>query len=172
MKIQSKLSALVAVTALVAGPLVLAEDAALITPDVVISPVIVDVPLVVETPTDSNADKGDKDTTVEDNSSSEGKPEDVVTVEDGPVKDGGEVPLDWIKRGGGDNPDVIFYNMAGGPAPEVVNKGETPSALSRELGQDDKGAVIEAKGNAVVPQVKGEKKDPVAVIKKGHVFLR
>lgn len=168
MKIQSKLTALVAVTALVVSPLVLAEDATPITPDVV----VVDVPVVVETPSDSKADKGDKDTSVEDNSSSEGNPEDVVTVDDGPVKDGGEVPLDWIKRGGGDNPDVIFYNMAGGPGPGVLNKGETPNALSRDLGQDDKGAVIEAKGNAVVPQVKGEKKDPVAVIKKGHVFLR
>lgn len=172
MKIQSKLTALVAVTALVASPLVFAEDAAPITPDVVISPVIVDVPVVVETPTDSKADKGDKDTSVEVDGSTKGNPEDVVTVDDGPVKDGGEVPLDWIKRGGGDNPDVIFYNMAGGPAPVVMNKGETPSALSRELGQDDKGAAIEAKGNAVVPQVKSEKKDPVAVIKKGHVFLR
>jgi len=78
---------------------------------------------------------------------------------------GGEpIPLDWVKRGG-DQSDVIFQNMAGGEAP--VFKGST----ARELGQDDKAAVIEAKGAAAAP-IKGEKKAPVALIKKGRVFLR
>ena len=171
MKIQSKLTALVAITALAAGPLVLAEDAAPITPDVVVCPAITDVPDSVEAPSDAKPVDGDEDTSVIIAGPCDPAPEDVVSVDDGPVKDGGEIPLDWIKRGG-ENPDVIFYNMAGGPAPEVVNKGETPTALTRDLGQDDKGAVIEAKGNAMVPQVKGVKKEPVAVIKKGHVFLR
>lgn len=172
MKIQSKFPALVSIAALVVGPLVFADDAVPITPEVADCPVIVDVPKDVEITTDSGAADSGKDVSGEVADPCEPAPDDVVTLDDGPVKDGGEVPIDWVKRGGGDNPDVIFYNMAGGPSPEVVAKGETSTTLSRELGHDEKGAAIEAKGNAVVPQVKGEKKEPVAVIKKGHVFLR
>jgi hypothetical protein len=57
--------------------------------------------------------------------------------------------------------------MAGGPAP-LLGKGET----SRELGQDDKAAAIETKANAAAPAIMSENKEPVALIKKGRVFLR
>ncbi len=63
----------------------------------------------------------------------------------------------------------MLYNTAGGEAP--VFKGET-SAVSKELGQDEKGTAIEAGETAVVPQISREKKGPVALIKKGRVFLR
>lgn len=93
-----------------------------------------------------------------------------VVVEDGEVT---EIPLDWIKRGSegeeGENP-VIYYNMAGGPVGEVSD-GSSNSA-SRDLGQEDKATGVEAKANVEAPSVKGQKKGPVAVVKKGRVFLR
>ena len=78
------------------------------------------------------------------------------------------VPVDAVKRGG-DNPDEMFYTMSGGEAP--VFKGET-SALSKEPGQDEKGAAIEAKETGGAPQISREKKRTVALLKKGRVFLR
>ncbi len=83
--------------------------------------------------------------------------------------DGTTVPLDWVKRGVGDNPDVIFYNMAGGPLP--VFKGET-SPVAKQIGPDGKATAIEGKENCVVPQISHEKKGAVALVKQGHVFLR
>lgn len=81
----------------------------------------------------------------------------------------GEVPVDWVKRGevALDNPDVIFQNAAvdGGAEAPVATKGDI------ELGQDDKAALIEGRGVAA-PEVKHVKKGPVALVKKGRVFLR
>jgi hypothetical protein len=80
-----------------------------------------------------------------------------------------EVPIDWVKRGGEEleNPDVIFMTtMDGGGAPEVATKGDI------DPGQDDKAAEIVTKGGAAVPQIQREKKGPVALVKKGRVFLR
>lgn len=79
------------------------------------------------------------------------------------------VPLDWVKRGIGDNPDVIFYNMAGGPVP--VFKGET-SPVAKQIGPDGKATAIEGKDNSGALQLNREKKGPVALVKKGRVFLR
>ena len=88
------------------------------------------------------------------------------------VADGEAVPIDWVKRGGGDegvlNPDVIFQNSVG-EAP--VFKGET-TAAGKELGQNEKASDIEALSGPQISQVKREKKAPVALIKKGRVFLR
>lgn len=166
MKIQIKLPMIVSIAALVASPLVLADKEA---PAVAVEPAVTEeaeTPVVPEEPapeTEAPADaggevvdSGDKGTEVE---LSDPTPE-----TGGSGKDDGAVPIDWVKRGGGDNPE-IFYNMAGGEAP--VFKGET----ARELGQDDKAAAIETKGAAAAP-IKGEKKQPVALIKKGRVFLR
>jgi hypothetical protein len=85
--------------------------------------------------------------------------------------EGNAVPIDWVKRGGGDvtNPDVIFYNMAG--ASPVVFKGEQ-APVAKEIGQDEKAVGLETKGNAVVSQINREKKGPLALLKKGRVFLR
>lgn len=80
----------------------------------------------------------------------------------------GHVPIDEVKRGEGEleNPDVIFYTTAdGGAVAPVATKADI------ELGQDDKAALIEGKGTAT-PLVKREKKGPVALLKKGRVFLR
>lgn len=83
--------------------------------------------------------------------------------------EGGIIPIDWVKRGGGEveNPDVMFFTTAdgGAVAPTVANKAEI------ELGQDDRATVIEGKGTAA-SQVNHEKKGPVALVNKGRVFLR
>jgi hypothetical protein len=97
-----------------------------------------------------------------------------IMVEDTPVVAVSEngVPIDWLKRGGGDgDPSVLYYSTAGGPA-SVLEKGENSNALARELGQDDKAAAIETKANAAAPQILSENNEPVALIKKGRVFLR
>ena len=93
-----------------------------------------------------------------------------VTVEEC-HEDGTPVPLDWIKRGGGlENPDVIFYNMASG-GPGVVLKGET-SPIAKQIGPDDRATAIEGKESAGASSLNREKKGPVALVKKGRVFLR
>lgn len=97
----------------------------------------------------------------------EGEP---VCDKDPAVCEEGQLPIDWVKRGGEgelENPDVIFYTTADGGAEgaPVANKSDI------ELGQDDKAAVIEGKGTAAA-QVKHEKKGPVALVKRGRVFLR
>jgi hypothetical protein len=70
----------------------------------------------------------------------------------------------------GENP-VIYYNMAGGPVTGEVSDGASNSASSN-LGQEDRATEVEAKANVAAPSVKGQKKGPVAVVKKGRVFLR
>lgn len=78
------------------------------------------------------------------------------------------VPIDWVKRGEGEleNPDVIFQTTAdAGAVAPVSTKADI------ELDQADKAAAIESKGNAA-PLVKRENKGPVALVKKGRVFLR
>jgi hypothetical protein len=94
-----------------------------------------------------------------------------VVVEDDDVQ---LLPIEWIKRGNEDdellNP-VICYFMAGGPAATAVADGSLNSE-SRDLGQYDKAAEIEAKANLAAPSFGSQKKGPVAVVKKGRVFLR
>ena len=97
-----------------------------------------------------------------------GEVTDPVTVEEC-IEDGTPVPLDWIKRGG-ENPDVMFYNMASG-GPGVVFKGET-SPVAKQIGPDERATAIEGKDNAGVSSLNREKKGPVALVKKGRVFLR
>lgn len=80
--------------------------------------------------------------------------------------DGEAVPLDWVKRGGGDNPE-IFQNVVG-EAP--VFKGE--NAITKELGQNEKATDIDSQDAPSAAQINREKKAPVALVKKGRVFLR
>lgn len=81
----------------------------------------------------------------------------------------GEVPLDWVKRGGdGENPDVIFYNMAGGgpsgaPAADVS---------ANDAGKDGAPTAVEAKTVTPVAPIVKAKKGPVALVKGARVFLR
>ncbi len=95
-------------------------------------------------------------------------------------QDGG-VPIEWVKRGGGelDNPDVIFYSMAGGPVLQNMAGGSSPAAeqstgstATRVLNQGETAAEIEnsAAGGAGVE--KAAKKPTVAIVKQGRVFLR
>lgn len=104
--------------------------------------------------------------------------EGVVTV--GGWPDGG-VPIEWIKRGGGelDNPDVIFYSMAGGPvlqnvtgAPITANTESTDSSAARVLNQGETAAEIEGTVTGGAGLEKAAKKSTVAIVKQGRVFLR
>lgn len=104
--------------------------------------------------------------------------EGVVTV--GGWPDGG-VPIEWIKRGGGelDNPDVIFYSMAGGPvlqnvtgAPSTANTESTDSSAARVLNQGETAAEIEGTVTGGAGLEKAAKKSTVAIVKQGRVFLR
>ncbi len=168
MKIQSKLVMMGSLAALATSPLAFADKE---TPVAVVEPAITE-----EAETAVSSDETTTDNEVTDTEPDTGEvTDDTDTVTDVEIsepigevkdvdKDDGSVPIEWVKRGDGENPE-IFYNMAGGEAP--VFKGET----ARELGQDDKAAAIEAKGSVTAP-IKGEKKEPVALIKKGRVFLR
>jgi len=83
------------------------------------------------------------------------------------------VPLDWIKRGGGDHPE-IYYSVTNFGGPEVasttVSDGES-SSVARQIGPDSKTTAIERGANPVL-QANREKKGPVALVKEGRVFLR
>ena len=197
MKMKSKLIAMSSVAALLASPLAMADKAAggpavcgvaeectEITPgdEVLVDPIIVDEDMVEITLVEGEGE------VIEVTAINEGEVVEVIdgevtegeaTVEPGvdgePICDkepidceGSVVPIDWVKRGGGDveNPDVMFFTTAdGGAVAPTVTKAEI------ELGQDDRATVIEGKGNAAA-QVNHEKKGPVALVKKGRVFLR
>jgi len=185
MKIQSKLTAVFSIAAMVTGPLVFAEDVApelaacQIAPEVVVcekAPEIAVCPEICVLPTPAEPLPVD-DSKVVDPGDPSAENEVTVAVEEDPVVavSENEVPIDWVKRGGGDGEPSVMYMtgapMAGGPAP-LLEKGQTSNALARELGQDDKAAAIETKANAAAPAILSEKNEPVALIKKGRVFLR
>ncbi|MEN9534852.1 MAG: hypothetical protein RLZ22_1014 [Verrucomicrobiota bacterium] len=114
-------------------------------------------------------------------------------VEDDSVDFEKGVPIEWLKRGGSDeDPSVIYYTMAGNPAPALkedapnalagnsvsdnlapsLDKENAANALPRGLGKDDKATAIKTKANDASPKVISEKNEPTALIKKGRVFLR
>lgn len=158
MKFSSKLAILGVVAGLSATSAVIAEEAA---------PVVANPPeeTVVDEPT---ADPSDKETPPADEEVTEPEtPGDDEVV----VEDGGEVPIDWVKRGGdGENPDVIFYNMAGGGPQE--NGGQGHGAAPAETGKDESATTTEAKTVAPAAPIVREKKGPVALVKGARVFLR
>ncbi len=116
-------------------------------------------------------------------------------VTDGEIADGGEkvdpevttdgggfeIPLDWIKRGDGFNPE-IYYSMASGAGPAVTptvvfrNETSAPIAASepiaRQIGPDSKATAIEGRENSGAFKANRAKKGPVALVKEGRVFLR
>ncbi len=160
MKMQSKLTLLGSLMALAASPLASADKAA---PDAVVNEPI--TATKVDEPVKGTVD--DKATDPANEAGVDAEPS--VPAKGGETTDEGTaVPIDWVKRGGEYNPEIA-QNMAGGEAP--VFKAETSSA-SKELGQDEKAADIESKENAGVPLIEHAKKGPVALIKKGRVFLR
>lgn len=196
MKIQSKLTAVFSIAALVTGPLAMAEDAAPVAPEIVVCEMAPEIAACEMVPEIASCTGGIyyipepieicvlpppeeplpvDDSKVVDPADPSVDNEVTVTVEDTPVVavSDNEVPfpIEWLKRGAGDgDPSVMYMTgapMAGGPAP-LLGKGET----SRELGQDDKAAAIETKANTAAAQILSENKEPVALIKKGRVFLR
>ena len=181
MKMKSNLVTVVSLVTLMSASSARAEDAAAtVAPEVLDGSVCVlvyptDEVINVDAPADVEVkpvDEGVVEEVVVTEEGDAGTPTEgeEVVVEDGEVT---EIPLDWIKRGSegeeGENP-VIYYNMAGGPVGEASD-GSSNSA-SRDLGQEDKATEVEAKANVAAPSVKGQKKGPVAVVKKGRVFLR
>ena len=189
MKIKSKLPLMVSLAALVTSPLALADKG---TPTKADAPEVTEAePVVIESEiTPDGGEVGDgitDETPVKDVASEEpegGVDPVICEMTDGhvdpaicEVADGEAVPIDWVRRGGGDdgalNPDVIFQNSVG-EAP--VFKGETAPAGKEmgqhELGQNEKASDIEAQSGPLISQVKRDKKVPVALIKKGRVFLR
>jgi hypothetical protein len=198
MKIQSKLTSLICITSMVAGSFAFAEEAVNVTPEIAVCPPIegfdprpihpdVEGPCIFPAPLEEPITNDDSvvDTDSEGVvSEEEGQVDENVVVDsgdavedqeivDGPTDaDGGNgVPIEWVKRGGGDDEVTIMFATTGGPG-TVLQQGETSNAVARELGQEGKAAAIESKANVAAPEAMGEKKEPVALIKKGRVFLR
>ncbi len=107
----------------------------------------------------------------------------VVEVTDGGEEVGPEIvdykdfviPFDWIRRGGGDYPQ-IYYSVTnfGGPAvttTTVLNGPET-SPIARQIGPDSRATAIEGKVSPAAFKSNRDKKGPVALVKEGRVFLR
>ena len=193
MKIPSKLTSLICLTSMFTGPFVFAEEAVTITPEIArcapfdgfvpdvegpcIFPGPPEEPVSIDdtvVDTDSDAVVSEEGGQVEENEVVDsGDAVETPDAEEGPTDaDGGNgVPIEWVKRGGGDDEVSILYSATGGPQP-VLDKGAEANSLVRELGQEDKAAAIESKASAAATQAMGEKKEPVALIKKGRVYLR
>lgn len=101
----------------------------------------------------------------------DGEPIDKCVLEKGEVEViDGEVPGGpEVQRGedGELNPDVIFQTTALDGGAEVEPTGKVGPAF----GSDERAADIESKGPRITA-VKSQKKGPVALVKKGRVFLR
>jgi hypothetical protein len=85
----------------------------------------------------------------------------------------GGIPLDWVKRGHLENPEVMFQNtaMLDGAAPTAFQAASTGAPV-RELRQDERASAIEIKAVSAQAPIKVEKKETVALVKAGRVFLR
>jgi hypothetical protein len=88
------------------------------------------------------------------------------------VEEGG-IPLDWLKRGHLENPEVMFQNTAilDGAVPTAFQAAST-GAPARELRQDEHASAIEIKAASAQAPIKIEKKETIALVKAGRVFLR
>ncbi len=164
MKMKSKLTMLGATVFLVSATASFAGKGAAETPEV--GPAVCgkapdDQEAIVEAePVSETEISSDTEVLVDEESGVEAVPEGCVHAEGEPCDRG-----DWVKRGGEDNPE-IYYNMADGGA--EVFKDESAS----DLGQDEKAAAIDTKIEKVSALVTGQKKGPVALVKKGRIFLR
>jgi hypothetical protein len=84
------------------------------------------------------------------------------------LDEGGSAPPEVLRGDDGKmNPDLIFYTTAldGGA------EGEPTGKVGAVFGSDERAADIESKGPRITA-VKSQKKGPVALVKKGRVFLR
>lgn len=136
----------------------------------------------VDVPTDIDSSEGsdgkDGEGKIVDSSDSNDDFATTTSVKDSPVVDRAEneVPIELLKRGAENSAEL--FSTGANPVTAVVNavaapeNAEAPNALARELRQDDKAAAIGTKIDATSPKILSEKKEPVALIKKGRVFLR
>lgn len=168
MKLHTQLTVLGSVAVLATSPVALANKEAAVKPD---SAEVQDAEAEPQVIVCEAAPEDE--VVVDEEITGEVSEEPSVDVEEGTVDpavcemaDGEAVPLDWVKRGGGDNPE-IFYNMAGGEAPTFKNE-----TAAKNLGQDEKATDIETQQAPAISSVNREKKAPVALVKKGRVFLR
>lgn len=85
----------------------------------------------------------------------------------------GGIPLDWVKRGHLENPEMMFQNtaMLDGAAPTAFQAASTGASV-RESRQDEHASAIEIKAASAQAPIKVEKKETVALVKAGRVFLR
>ena len=85
----------------------------------------------------------------------------------------GGIPLDWVKRGHLENPEMMFQNtaMLDGAAPTAFQAASTGASV-RELRQDEHASAIEIKAASAQAPIKVEKKETIALVKAGRVFLR
>jgi hypothetical protein len=122
-----------------------------------------EVVITLEEPEDVVSDRPVDGEPVEKGEVTEGEPTELV---DPPVFEAGgpEVQRGEVKNL---DPDVIFQTTAldGGGEAAPVGKAEAG------FGSDERAAQIESKGSRI-SAVKSEKKGPVALVKKGRVFLR
>ena len=79
----------------------------------------------------------------------------------------GEVPIDWVKRDGEIDENLMFYTTMDGAPVAAELDGANPEII----GEDDRASRIEENAGAA-PLVERKKKGPVALVKKGRVFLR
>ena len=168
MKSQNKLFSFSAVAALLASPVSFADapkgGAEVVTEVEVVPDGDAGAEVVISEEPSENVEDGGEVVSEPGDEGEGTEPTDEVILDCGvPIDWGTGVPIDWVKRGEG-NPDVMFYSMADGEVPMFKGTVET--------GQDDKAAAIESKGAAAAPQITREKKGPLALIKKGRVFLR
>ena len=102
--------------------------------------------------------------------------EGVVTVGGWPV---GGVPIEWIKRGGGELDNLDIYSVLGKPVlqnvtggPSTANTESTGGSAARLLNQGETAAEIEGAVTGSAGLGKAAKKSTVAIVKQGRVFLR
>jgi hypothetical protein len=118
--------------------------------------------------------------------------------EDGEITDGGEItedgeftdgesiadeeefviPREWLKRGERENPELIYHTMGGiqpgQPLSSLNRASEAPAsaAVSRTAQQDEPLTSPEVRAGSPHQVIQTGRKDPVALIQQGRVFLR
>jgi len=193
---QIKFTTLASLAALIAAPMVSAEEAAQTVPEIIIcepcpeiivcpgvegiSPEPIEKPIHID-PMHELPQTGEalgvgaetEEPTDELVSVPDGGQDGVsVTDEDGQMftLGGNGVPISWLLRSntqGGSSDGAT----AGAPMPALINESAL-SAVSPEPAKDNEGGEIVMEASTSAPQMKSANGKPVALIKKGRVFLR
>lgn len=85
------------------------------------------------------------------------------------IDDGGEVPIEWVIRGGTDDP--LIYASSGGPINTLSGASTEAPAISTDAGKDEASAVKAAGISAPAKSIASVGKRTSAVVKSGRVFL-